>query len=301
MTDQSWGAARTFSRRVRSFFDAPPDANAAPLELLQAALDELETKVQPSGRGARVFPYNRVIVTVTQPAADRAAIEAVFGQLDARLRERLKEVRCETPAGLTTSVVVADTATGGDPVLRVDCSNDSDAAAAAATRTVPELRLRVMKGESDRGDYTFTGGAVSIGRGALPADALGRVRRNDVAFGDARDGVTETVARAHARLEFDPVGRAYLLFNESSTNPTFLLRGGRSLGVAARDRRGVRVVSGDEIQLGRAIVSVTITEGASREWPPLQDPLSVGSASIRHAPRPAVGGRRGPAAGKPPV
>ena len=104
MTDQLWGAARAFSRRMRSFFDAPPGANAAPLELLQATLDELETKVQPSGRGSRVFPYNRIIVAVTQPASDRAAIEAVFGHLEARLRERLKEVRCEIPAGLITSI-----------------------------------------------------------------------------------------------------------------------------------------------------------------------------------------------------
>ena len=261
MTDQLWGAARTFGRRMRSFFDPPPGAGAAPLELLQAALDELETRVQPAGRGSRVFPYNRIVVTVTQPAADRAAIEAVFGQLDARLRERLREVRCEIPARLITSLAVADSADGGRPVLRIDCSDDSEAAAGAAP-SVPDLRLRVTKGESDRADYTFNGGVVSIGRGALPADALGRVRRNDVAFGDARDGVTETVARAHARLEFDPAGRSYLLFNESSTNPTFVLRDGRSLAVAARDRRGVRVVSGDEIQLGRAIVSVAIADGA---------------------------------------
>lgn len=278
MTDQLWTAARTFSRRVRSFFDAPPDANAAPLELLQAALDELETKVQPSGRGSRVFPYNRIAITVTQPAADRAAINAVFEQLETRLRERLKEVRCQVPARLTTSVSVAADTDGGGPVLRVDCRDDSDAAAAVIGSGVPELRLRVTKGESDRAEYTFSGGAVSIGRGALPADALGRVRRNDVAFGDARDGVTETVARAHARLELDPTGGGYLLFNESSTNPTFVLRGGRSLSVAARDRRGVRVQTGDEIQLGRAIVQVTVVD---------LPPDNVSSALSAHRAAPA--------------
>jgi hypothetical protein len=88
------------------------------------------------------------------------------------------------------------------------------------------------------------------------------VRRNDVAFGDARDGVTETVARAHARVEFDPIVRGYVLFNESATNPTFVLRGGRSLQVTPRDRRGVRILSGDEVQLGRAIVEVDIGDGA---------------------------------------
>ena len=262
MTDQLWGAARTFSRRVRGFFDAPPGPGAAPLELLQAALDELEMKVQPAGRGSRIFPYNRIVVTVTQPAADHAAIEAVFGQLEARLRERLKEIRCEIPTPLAASVSVSNGSDAEGPLLRVECSSDAGSAGAGAPRSIPGLRLRVMKGQCDRDDYTFTGGIVSIGRGALPADGLGRVRRNDVAFGDARDGVTETVARAHARVEFDPVARGYLLFNESATNPTFLLRGGRSLHVPPRDPRGVRVASGDELQLGRAIVVVTITDGA---------------------------------------
>ena len=261
MTDPLWDAARTFSRRVRSFFDAPPGPGAAPLELLQAALDALEAKVQPSGRGGRVFPYTRVVVTVAQPAADGAAIDAVFGQLSARLRERLREVRCEVPATLDVSVVVSDNGDAGEPVLRVDCSSDAEISPSRSARGVPELRLRVVKGQSDRDEYTFAGGVVSIGRGTEPADALGRVRRNDLAFGDGRDGITETVARAHARIEYDAVQRAYVLFNESSTNPTFLLRGGRSLRVAPRDRRGVRIGSGDAVQLGRAIVNITIADG----------------------------------------
>jgi hypothetical protein len=262
MSQPLWNVARTFGRRVRSFFDAPPGVAASPLELLQAALDELEGKVQPSGRGSRVFPYNRVVVTVTQPGADCAAIEAVFAQLEARLRERLTDIRCELPATLVASVAVSDGGDEASPVLRVACSHDAATARTRTSARIPELRLRVMKGHCDRAEYTFTGGVVSIGRGAEPADAFGRVRRNDVAFGDVRDGITETVARAHARVEFDPAQRAYLLFNESSTNPTFLLRGGRSLRVAARDRRGVRVGSGDDVQLGRAIVNVAVADEA---------------------------------------
>jgi FHA domain len=251
-----WGVARTVGRRVRSFFDAPLDENAAPLELLQAALDDLEKKVQPAGRGSRVFPYTRVAVTVTQPAADTAAIEAVFALLDARLRERLAEVRCEPPAALDINLSVRPDS--GGPVLRVECSNGGNPVRSRPARGVPELQLRIVKGRADRVEYSFPGGVVSLGRGAEPADAFGRVRRNDVAFGDERDGVTETVARAHGRIEFDAAAGAYLLFNESSTNPTFLLRGGRSLRVAPRDRRGVRLASGDALQFGRAIIEVVI-------------------------------------------
>src|SRR5688500_14728009 len=142
---------------MRSFFDAPPGASAAPLELLQGALDELEKKVQPSGRGSRVFPYDRVVVTVAQPVADRAAIEAVFGQLEASLRERLAGVRCEMPRTLVASVAVSNEGDGDCPVRRVDCSNDADALQTRATRGIPQLRLRVIKGQCERADYTFTG------------------------------------------------------------------------------------------------------------------------------------------------
>jgi hypothetical protein len=260
VTRPLWDAARKMHARVRSFFDAPPGDGAAPLELLHAALDELEGKAQPSGRGSRMFPYSRVVVHVSQPAADRAAIEAVFSQLDARLRERLAEIRCAFPASLTASVEVTSSTNGHDPLLRVECSNDSDPGSRGRDpRELPELQVRVLKGQCDRADYTFKGGVVSIGRGEEPSDALGRVRRNHVVFLDVRDGVTETVGRAHARLELDPAAGAYLLFDESGSNPTFLLRGGRSLRVTPRDRRGVRVESGDEVQLGRAVIKLAVT------------------------------------------
>ena len=259
MTRPVWEAARTFGERVRSFFDAPPDATAAPLELLQSALDELEKKVIPAGRGSRIFPYTRIQIMVTQPAVDVAAIEAVFAQLEERLRERLVELRCDAPGPLDISVSASSEGEADTPVLRVACSHDGKVAARpAGLRGLPELHLRITRGQCDSAEYRFGGGAITIGRGAEPADALGRVRRNDVAFSDARDGVSETVARAHARIEFDAAAGAYLLFNESSTTPTFLLRGGRSLRVAPRDRRGVKLASGDALQLGRALVTVAI-------------------------------------------
>ena len=255
--------ARTLGARVRNFFDAPLGNGASPLELLHAALGELERKVQPTGRGSRIFPYTRVIVHVAQPGADRDAIEAVFAQLGARLRERLAEVRCDVPPALSASVCVTDAAEGAAPVLRLECSNDAAAMAEALANTaalpVPALRVRVVKGQCALADYTIQGSAVAIGRGEAPSDTAGGVRRNDIAFLEVRDGITETVARAHARLEFDSALRAYVLFNESGSNPTYLLRGGRSLRVA-RDPRGVRVQPGDELQLGRAVLRIEAAE-----------------------------------------
>jgi hypothetical protein len=261
VTARLWDGGRKLHARLRTFFDTPPGATASPLELLHAALDALERKAQPSGRGSRIFPYTRIVVHVSQPDADRAAIEAVFAQLDARLRERLSELRCEMPAAFDARVTVAESPRPGDAVLRVECGGDPDMTSRTPMKAVaPEIRVIVVKGQSEHAEYTFTGGGIAIGRGAEPADAFGRVRRNQVAFLDARDGVTETVARAHARLEFDPASGMYHLFNESSTNPTFLLRGGRSMRVAPRDPRGVRVQPGDEVQLGRAVVRLAIGE-----------------------------------------
>jgi hypothetical protein len=250
---------RMVQARARNFFDAPLTADARPIELLQAALDELERKAESSGRGSRIFPYTFVVVHIAQRGSDRAAIEAVFSRLEARVRERLAEIRCEIPASLVASVAVTDAPDRDTPVMWIECRNDGDAAAyRRAPAAPPELRFIVVKGQCDRGEYTFTGGVIPIGRGAEPADAFGRVRRNDVAFLDVRDGVTETVARAHARVEFDPALRAYVLFNETSSNPTFLLRGGRSLRVNPRDPRGVRVQSGDELQIGRAVLKLSV-------------------------------------------
>ena len=99
---------------------------------------------------------------------------------------------------------------------------------------------------------------IAIGRTAAPTDATGQIRHNHVAFAEAPDGVTETVGRAHARLEFDRASGHYHLFHESGSNPTAIVRGGRMFRVASRDPRGLRVRSGDRVHLGRAVLALTI-------------------------------------------
>jgi hypothetical protein len=251
---------RTLQSRVRSFFENPPGPGATPLELLLATLDDLEKRVQPAGRGRHVFPYNRVVVHIFQPDADRIAVEAVFRQLETRLRERLAELRCDAPQTIGTEVSFPHAATGDvEPMFAVECFNDVPAPVERpADPACPVLRVVVVKGAASEAEYTFGGPDVAIGRTAEPVDALGRVRRNHVAFLDTLDGVTETVGRAHARLQFDADTGAYHLFNEASSNPTFVLRGGRSLRVPPRDPRGLRVQSGDEVQLGRAVIRLSI-------------------------------------------
>ena len=48
------------------------------------------------------------------------------------------------------------------------------------------------------------------------------------------------------------------MFDEGSSNGTHVIRAGTSIAVPARDPRGVRVRSGDEIQFGRARVRIKV-------------------------------------------
>ena len=262
MTARLWGMGRELHSRVRSFFDTPLEPSASPLELLQATLDALEVKVQPAGRGARIFPYNRIAIRIVQAGADRDAITAIFRQLEPRLRERLVELRCDAPGPIHIELTVAEPETDGHPVLSLECLDDQDVAGLEQAPRIPRratrLGIAIVKGQAEQAEYNFTEPMIAIGRTAEPVDAHGNIRRNHVAFVDSRDGISETVARAHARLQRDPQTGEYHLFNEASSNPTAIVRGGRSIRVPPREPRGLRVQSGDEVQLGRAVIRLTI-------------------------------------------
>jgi hypothetical protein len=249
---------RDLQSRVKGFFETTLDPDAAPLELLQATLDELERKVQPAGRGRRVFPYDRIVVRIAQPGADAVAIGAVFDQLEQRLRDRLRELQCEAPDSIR-SIVAVETPIDRQPLLAVECSSEPAERPAHISRTQQHaVRVTVVKGQCVEPEYVFEEPIVRIGRQAEPADAYGLIRINHIAFLEVRDGINETVARAHARLQFDAASGHYHLFNESSSNPTSIVRNGRTIRVEARDPRGVRLQSGDQVQLGRAVLRVSI-------------------------------------------
>jgi hypothetical protein len=255
--------SRTLHARVKQFFDAPLGPDATPLEVSQAVLEAVERKVQPVGRGRRVFPYADVTVRVGIQG-DRPALEAAFAPLRDKIRERLAELRCEFPSALNVKVVLlkkspAQWAPG--QVLAVEFSAVTETAPAPRVSEAvapPTVHVTVVKGAASKRAYTFTDSLVAIGRTSDPTDELGRVRRNLVAFSDTVDGVTETVGRAHARLKFDPATGAYRLYDDGSSNGTSIAREGSVIHVAPRDPRGVRIQSGDELHIGRAVLRVAI-------------------------------------------
>jgi hypothetical protein len=282
--------------RIRTFFDTPLDATATPLEITQAVLDEVERQVQAVSRGRRVFPFVEVTVRVCGTSASRPAMAAAFDGFGARIRERLTEVRCDPPRLLDVRVDCLDAAPAEWAAGRVfDVSFVADpalaaagpAAAASAARGTatsiapPVLHVTVLAGTVEPTTGRFTEGTVSIGRSADPEDGLGRVRRNRLAFVDVVDGINETVGRAHARLRSDAVTREVRVFDEGSRNGTSILRDGEVITVHRRDPRGVRLRSGDEIRLGRAVLRIEIDEEDRTAGS--QDPRIPGTQELRNS------------------
>jgi hypothetical protein len=243
------------------FFDAPLDADATPLEVCQAVLDDIERKLEPVGRGRRVFPYTHVAVRLRQTKTDRAALDAAFDRFESRVRDRLAELRCEPPKALDVKVVVLRKCPAewtSSQLFAVEYRTAHDAEDTSSTAPV---QITILKGSAARKAYHFTEPLISIGRTADPIDAAGRVRRNRVVFLDTVDGVNETVGRAHAHLRFDAQAREYRLFDDGSSNGTSIVRGGAAIPVPPRDPRGVRVCSGDEVHIGRAVIRIVINPG----------------------------------------
>jgi hypothetical protein len=247
--------------RIREFFDQTPGTDATPLEIREAVLEDIERRIQPVGRGRRVLPYSRIRVQAILRHADRPSFEAAFQEIQAQVRERLAELRCEIPQDLDVQASFLSEPPEGwiaGRLFAVEYLASEPSPKTPVARPRPDsVRVAVVKGQASSSSYLFSAGDISIGRTPEPEDHLGRVRRNQVVFLDLTDGITETVGRAHARLRWDSEAGEYRLYDEGSRNGTAILRGGISMPVPSQDPRGVRVESGDEIQLGRALIQVS--------------------------------------------
>jgi FHA domain len=84
-----------------------------PIEIVNLIVDAAEQEIQSSGRGRRVFPFNRLVVSVLAPTRDaRARLEAVLEgepSLRQRIVERLRAARC------SVEDVIVDAAYVGRP------------------------------------------------------------------------------------------------------------------------------------------------------------------------------------------
>src|SRR5437867_10274898 len=110
------GKARRLESRITATLDKAAkgfvqSGEREPLEIVHAILDIVDREIQPGGRGRRIFPFNRIDVSVLAPSREaRGRLEAVFAgetPLPARIVERLQSAGCPTADIVVTIDYVA--------------------------------------------------------------------------------------------------------------------------------------------------------------------------------------------------
>jgi hypothetical protein len=228
-----------------------PAQSSELLLIHRAILEEIESKVQTVARGARVFPFAQVTVTlVSADPARRAVLQAAFAEgarLDHDVRQVLEGAECQLPRGFAVEVKVAE---DGSSAFEIEYGAS---APQQPLESKPDAvgRIAVVKGKAEREEYLLDKSRTNIGRMAELTDAEERVvRRNDIVFEESGDKTNGTVSRKHAHIRRD--GGEYRICDDESEFGTRVFRDGRQIEVPAGNRRGERLRSGDEIYLGRA-------------------------------------------------
>ena len=237
-----------------------------PLEIVHAILDAVEQEIQPGGRGTRVFPFNRIELSVLAPSRDaRARLEAVFSgdpPLQARVVERLRSGGCANRRHrawrFTTSPARKKT---GELRNSVWSSRESRSRRSRAPRIRSQhdrIEVTVLRGVAEQRTYSFPARRIDFGRCAEVRDSRNRlIRTNHVAFTEGAGDVNQSVSRQHAHVAYEPGSGQFRLHDDGGGHGTGIVRDGRTVPVP-RGSRGVRLRSGDEIVLGEARVRIRL-------------------------------------------
>ncbi len=247
-------AAKSMGRRPRE-----------PLEIVLAILDAVEQRIEPTGRGARVFPFNRIELSVLAPSREmRGRLEAVLGggtPLRTRILDRVHCAGCPRP-DVVVEIQYSDRAAQDwcAPEFDLQFARTAEPAAdgPALEGQAGQVNIRVLHGAMERRTYSLIAPRIDIGRGAEVRDHRNRlIRTNHVAFTEGGDSVNATVSRKHAHIAYEPGTGHFRLHDDGSEHGTEIVRGGRTIAVH-RGARGVRLRSDDEVVLGEARVRITL-------------------------------------------
>ena len=240
-----------------------PSRARQPLEILLAILEAVEQRIEPTGRGARVFPFNRVEVSVVAPSLEaRGRLEAVLGgdtPLQTRVLDRLRSAGC-SPVDVVIEARYVDAAEANWSVPEFDLQFARIARPETDRRDLDAqpapIEIRAVAGEMERRAYSLAVPRIDIGRGAEVRDSRNRlIRTNHVVFTEGGGAVNETVSRTHAHIAYEPPTGRFRLHDDASEHGTAIIRGGKTISVI-RGTRGVRLQPDDEVVLGEARVRI---------------------------------------------
>jgi len=230
-----------------------------PLEIVHAILDAIEQEIEPTGRGTRVFPFNRIEVSVLAPSSEaRGRLEAVFAgatPLQARIVERLQSTGC-SPTDVVATIHYVDCAEASWRAPEFDLQFARVAEPEVENRghdsTPAQIEIRVLRGAAERWSYSLAAARIDLGRGAEVRDSRNRlIRTNHVVFTEGSADVNQTVSRQHAHITYESRTGHFRLHDDGSGHGTEIVREGRTISVP-RGSRGVRLQPADEIALGEA-------------------------------------------------
>jgi hypothetical protein len=263
--------ARRFDRAARNAVGAAP---CEPLEIVHLVVEAVAHEIQPGGRGKRLFPFNRITLTVLAPSREgRARFEAVLAgepPLRERIVERLRSKSC--PIDDLTLDVAYVGRTGKDwqhPQFNLACARVERAPASNARRDPAPARidLTVVRGTAERKTYSFAAQRIDLGRCVEVRDTRHRlIRTNHVAFVEGSGTVNQSVSRRHAHIAYEPTSGGYRVRDDGSVHGTSVVRNGHTVAVPP-GALGVRLRTGDELMLGDARLRIKFDGGPSPSAP----------------------------------
>jgi hypothetical protein len=258
----------------RTVFEAPFGATAQVIgespevaEIRIAVLDEVKKKIQRAG-GHALFPYNVVRVVIRAAPEEAAVFELDFFRrfFDEEVRKGLAKEACRFPEDLRVEIRTADGATADGRWLRVETVAEEPAPAVEESpRARRSARLIVAAGSANKSEIPLQKIRTNIGRLTEVFKAEGLSRRNDLAFAEDNP-INRTVSREHAHILHDKKTGEYRLFNDrwyqrgnkaEGNCGLWIVRDGMGQDVH-RDARGTRLLPGDEIHLGKAVVKFQV-------------------------------------------
>jgi hypothetical protein len=241
-----------------------------PSEWIPAMLDEIEQKILSPDGVSRVFPYDAVRVELRVDPASLEGARVVFTPVafESRVRDRLRQVRCEMPEDLRVKLHVRarESADESPYALAYRRTPAATAAKAPVSAAVPPVRVLVLEGQCRKRTHDLKLERINLGRlDSVEGRGPQQLRKNHIAFLD-RDGdpINATVSRAHAHIEYF-VGDGFRVFDDGSAQGTRVHRDGRSLPVARGAVRGVKLRPGDHIELGLARVAFVLGDAGAGE------------------------------------
>ncbi len=251
----------------RAIFEAPfgtqKIAQDAPelAEIRIAVLDAVKAKShQASGRS--VFPYNLVRVNLLGVPEEQAGpFRGEF--LSKYLAEELCTGLARSNYRFPDDLYVEITTTPKLPEpnqewLTVDTLITERVAPETITPIHPPAHISVEAGKATPSELNISVPSINIGRTVeVYREGSGLARRNDIAFGE-QDDIGRSVSREHAHILYSKQTGECRLVNDriykgEGNCGTYIIRNGFAIPVH-RNARGTLLQSGDQIQLGQALL-----------------------------------------------